>query len=67
MRLRTADPADRADADHAFLADPADTQRLAAGLAALDSTLARLPIADELGEPPHPPAAEWLQRHHEHY
>jgi hypothetical protein len=34
----------RAQADHAFLADQADTERLAAGLAALDPILASLPL-----------------------
>src|SRR5262249_57983520 len=67
LRLRSADPAVRAHADHAFLADPADTERLAAGLAALDPILASLPLGEELGEPPSRPAAAWLQRNHEHY
>jgi choline dehydrogenase len=67
MRLRSADPAVRAHADHAFLADPTDTERLAAGLAALDPILASLPLGEELGEPPSRPAAAWLRRNHEHY
>jgi choline dehydrogenase len=67
LRLRSADPAVRAHADHAFLADQADTERLAAGLAALDPILASLPLGQELGEPPSRPAAAWLQRNHEHY
>jgi choline dehydrogenase len=67
LRLRSADPAVRAHADHAFLADPTDTERLAAGLAALDPILASLPLGEELGEPPSRPAAAWLRRNHEHY
>jgi choline dehydrogenase len=67
VRLRSADPAVRAEVDHAFLTDPTDAERLSAGLAALDPILARLPIGDELGEPPCHPIAEWLRRHHEHY
>jgi choline dehydrogenase len=67
LKLRSADPAVRAHADHAFLADPTDTERLAAGLAALDPILARLPLGQELGEPPSRPATAWLRRHHEHY
>jgi len=67
LRLRSADPAVRGHADHAFLADPTDTERLAAGLAALDPILASLPLGEELGEPPSRPAAAWLRRNHEHY
>lgn len=67
LKLRSAHPAVRAHADHAFLADQADTERLAAGLAALDPILAGLPLGEELGEPPSRPAAVWLQRNHEHY
>jgi choline dehydrogenase len=67
LRLRSADPAVRAHADHAFLADQADTERLAAGLVALDPILAGLPLGEELGEPPSRPAAAWLRRNHEHY
>jgi choline dehydrogenase len=67
LKLRSADPAVRADADHAFLADPTDTERLAAGLAGLDPILAKLPLGEELGEPPSRPAAAWLRRNHEHY
>ena len=67
LKLRSADPAVRANADHAFLADPTDTERLAAGLAGLDPILAKLPLGEELGEPPSRPAAAWLRRNHEHY
>jgi choline dehydrogenase len=67
LKLRSADPAVRAHADHAFLADPTDTERLAAGLAAIDPILANLPLGEELGEPPSRPAAAWLRRNHEHY
>jgi choline dehydrogenase len=67
LRLQSPDPAVRAHADHAFLANPADTERLAVGLAALDPILASLPLGQELGEPPSRPAAAWLQRNHEHY
>lgn len=67
LRLRSADPAVRAHANHAFLADPADTERLAAGLAGLDPILAKLPLGEELGETPSRPAAAWLRRNHEHY
>lgn len=67
LRLRSADPAVRARADHAFLADPADAARLAAGLAALDPILASLPLGAEVGERPAPPVTKWLLRHHEHY
>ena len=67
LRLRSADPAVRAHADHAFLANPADADRLATGLAALDPILANLPLGEELGEPPSRPAAAWLRRNHEHY
>jgi hypothetical protein len=42
-------------------------ERLAADLAALDPILARLPLREELGEPPSRPATAWLRLHHEHY
>ena len=67
LRLRSADPAVRSHADHAFLSDPTDTERLAAGLTGLDPILANLPLGEELGEPPSRPAAAWLRRNHEHY
>jgi choline dehydrogenase len=67
LKLRSADPAVRAHASHAFLADPTDAERLAAGLAALDPILAKLPLGEELGEPPSLPATAWLRRHDEHY
>ena len=67
LRLRSADPAVRSHADHAFLSDPTDAERLAAGLAGLDPILAGLPLGEELGEPPSRPAAAWLRRNHEHY
>src|SRR5262249_48522591 len=67
LRLRSADPAVRAHADHPFLADPADPQRPAPGPAALPPLLASFRLAEELGEPPSRPAATWLQRNHEHY
>jgi choline dehydrogenase len=67
LRLRSPDPAVRARAEHAFLTDPTDVERLTIGLAALDPILAKLPLGQELQETPTSDLATWLRRHHEHY
>ena len=67
VRLRSRDPLVRAQLDHGFLRDPEDAARLARGLEAIETLLARLPLGRELSEAPNGDLVAWLGRNHEHY
>jgi choline dehydrogenase len=73
MRLSSADPDRLGEPDHAYLADPADVPRLAAGVRWAMSIARAEPLARYLAEALDTPPedddalAAWIRSHHAHY